>query len=92
MSDSLGQGPLEAEKRFSADDVANLQEEWANIETNTQFITDMANMIQDIRRDVTMSGVEKRQLMDTYYGLAIDAAKTTNEELKLFDKRHLQKQ
>ena len=52
----------------------------------------MANMIQNIRRDVTMSGVEKRQLMDTYYGLAIDAAKTTNEELKLFDKRHLQKQ
>ena len=92
MSDSLGQGQLEAEKRFSADDVSKLQEEWSLIETNKQFITDMANMIQDIRRDVTMSGVEKRQLMDTYYGLAIEAAKITNEELKLFDKRHLQKQ
>jgi hypothetical protein len=85
LSDSIGEGILEAQKRFPPEEQEILIQKWSEIESTITFIQDQIRMITDIRRNPNIESAEKRQIIDQYYTNVVNASKDSMKQLRFIE-------
>ena len=85
MSDSIGEGILEAQKRFPPEEQDILRRKWAEIDSTILFIQDQIRMITDTRRNPNIESAQKRQIIDEYYSNVVNASKDSMKQLRFIE-------